>query len=271
MSFIFKIVKNICFPGTKPAAVKKPIEVFTGDYATWEDAASQCSGYNSGVIFEKTKAAALAVKQGQALFERDSVLFHEEVYAWQMLSCLNAVAASDQGRLSVLDFGGSLGSSYFQHRKFLQMLPSLRWTVVEQPHYVDFGSKNLEDGFLRFLPTISAAIKEGQPNVVLFGSVLSYLPKPFEVLQEVIFSGIKAIVIDRTAFLEGNKDRLTVQKVSPYIYDASYPARFFSLSEFKGFMSEVGFEFVSEWISFDNYRISGEKTSARGFFLSKKR
>lgn len=251
--------------------IQKPIEVFTGDYATWEDAASQCSGYAADVIFEKTKAAALAVKQGQALFERDSVLFHEEVYAWQMLACLNSVAASDQGRLSVLDFGGSLGSSYFQHRKFLQMLPSLRWTVVEQPHYVDFGSKNLEDGFLKFLPTISATIEQAQPNVVLFGSVLSYLPKPFEVLQEVISSGIKTIVMDRTAFLEGNKDRLTVQKVSPHIYDASYPAWFFSLSEFKGFMSEVGFEFISEWISFDDYRITGEKTSARGFFLSKKR
>ena len=273
MSFIFKIVKfakSICFSGTKPAAVKKPIEVFSGDYATWEDAASQCSGYAADVIFEKTKAAALAVKQGQALFERDSVLFHEEVYAWQMLSCLNAVAASDQGRLSVLDFGGSLGSSYFQHRKFLQMLPRLSWTVVEQPHYVDFGSKNLEDGFLKFSPSISAAIEEAQPNVVLFGSVLSYLPNPFEVLHHVISSAIDVIIVDRTAFLERDENRLTIQKVSPHIYDASYPAWFFSLAKFKGFMSAGGFELISEWISFDDYRLSGEKASAKGFFFSRK-
>lgn len=270
MSFFFKIVKNICFPGTKPAAVKKPIEVFTGDYATWEDAASQCSGYAADVIFEKTKAAALAVKQGQALFERDSVLFHEEVYAWQMLACLNAVAASDQGRLSVLDFGGSLGSSYFQHRKFLQMLPRLRWIVVEQPHYVDFGSKNLEDGCLKFSPTISEAIKEAQPNVILFGSVLEYLPRPFEVLEEVCSSGIRSISIDRTAFLAGNRDRLTVQKVSPSIYDASYPAWFLSLPKFKNLIHKLGFKIIAEWICDDDYPLEGETTSFRGFFLQRK-
>jgi putative methyltransferase (TIGR04325 family) len=250
-----------------PSNIKKPIEVFTGDYATWEDASSQCSGYAADVIFEKTKAAAMAVKQGQALFERDSVLFHEEFYAWQMLACLNAIAASNEGRLSVLDFGGSLGSSYFQHRKILQMLPSLSWTVVEQAHYVDFGSKNFEDCFLKFLPTIPEAIEASQPNVVLFGSVLSYLPNPFEVLQRVISSSIDAIIVDRTAFLEGNKDRLTIQKVSPHIYDASYPARFFSLPKFKGFMSAAGFELISEWISFDDYRLTGELTSSKGFLF----
>jgi putative methyltransferase (TIGR04325 family) len=250
--------------------IQKPIQVFSGDYATWEDAASQCSGYAADVIFEKTKAAALAVKQGQALFERDSVLFHEEVYAWQMLSCLNAVAASDQGRLSILDFGGSLGSSYFQHRKFLQMLPSLSWTVVEQSHNVDFGSKNLEDGFLKFSPTISAAIEEALPNVVLFGSVLEYLPRPFEVLEEVCSSGIRSIIIDRTAFLAGNRDRLTVQKVSPSIYDASYPAWFLSLPKFKAFIDNMRFQIVSEWICDDDFPLEGEVTSFRGFFLQRR-
>lgn len=270
LSKLGKALKTIFFSGTKQVPVKKPIEVFSGNYATWEDAASQCAGYDSDVIFERTKTAALAVKQGQALFERDSVLFHEEIYAWQMLSCLNAVAAFHQGRLSVLDFGGSLGSSYFQHRKFLQMLPSLRWTVVEQSHYVDFGSKNLGDGFLKFSPTMSVAIEEAQPNVVLFGSVLEYLPRPFEVLEEVCSSGIRSIIIDRTAFLAGNRDRLTVQKVSPSIYDASYPAWFLSLPKFKNLIHKLGFKILAEWICDDDYPLEGEATSFRGFFLQRK-
>lgn len=271
MPFFFRFQKlvNSFLKSYYSSNIKKPIEVYSGDYATWEDAASQCSGYNSDVIFEKTKAAALAVKQGEALFERDSVLFHEEEYAWQVLACLNAVAASDQGRLSVLDFGGSVGSFYFQHRKFLQMLPSLRWTVVEQPQYVDFGSKNLEDNFLKFLPTISASIDKVQPNVVLFGSVLCYLTNPYEVIQCIITSGIGAVIVDRTAFLEGNTDRITIQKVSPHIYDASYPAWFFSLPKFKNLIHQLGFKIIAEWICDDDYPLEGETTSFRGFFLQR--
>jgi putative methyltransferase (TIGR04325 family) len=150
------------------------------------------------------------------------------------------------------------------------MLPSLSWTVVEQAHYVDFGSKDLADGFLKFLPTIPAAIEATQPNVVLFGSVLEYLPRPFEVLEHVCSCGVRSIIIDRTAFLAGNRDRLTVQKVCPSIYDASYPAWFLSLSKFKAFMDNVGFEIVSEWMCDDDYPLEGEITSFRGFFLQRR-
>jgi putative methyltransferase (TIGR04325 family) len=254
---------------TSPIFEGSQLEVFSGDYATWEDAATQCTGYDSNFIFEKTKAAALTVKLGQAVFERDSVLFYEEAHAWQMLACLLSVGASAGGRLSVLDFGGSLGSSYFQHRKILQMLPNFNWTVVEQLHYMEFGSKNLEDGFLKFFPSIEIANDLSKPNVVLLGSVLSYLPNPFEILKKIIYSGVNSIVIDRTAFLVGDRDRITIQKVCPTIYDASYPARFFSISNFKQFMLAAGFELIAEWLSFDDYKLLGEETSSRGFFFKK--
>ena len=133
-----------------------------------------------------------------------------------------------------------------------------------------FRKINLENGFLKFSPTISVAIEEALPNVVLFGSVLEYLPRPFEVLEHVCSSAIHSIVIDRTAFLAGNGDRLTVQKVCPSIYDASYPAWFLSLSKFKAFMDNVGFEIVSEWMCDDDYPLEGEITSFRGFFLQRR-
>ena len=263
-----KYKKNITSPINQKIGTKDP-ETFSGDYATWEDAATHCTGYDSNIIFEKTKNAALKVKLGQAVFERDSVLFNEEAYAWQMLACLLSVGASAGGHLSVLDFGGSLGSSYFQHRKILQTLPNFNWTVVEQLHYMEFGSKNLEDGFLKFLPSIEIANDLSKPNVVLLGSVLSYLSNPFEILQKIFYSGVNSIVIDRTAFLVADRDRITIQKVCPSIYDASYPARFFSISNFKQFMLAAGFELIAEWLSFDDYKLIGEETSSRGFFFKK--
>jgi len=257
---------NILKPGRNSAMI---CDVFSGNFSTWADASAKCEGYSSAAIFEKTKCAALAVKAGEGMFERDSVLFKAEEFRWELLACLNLVAAKTAGRLSVLDFGGSLGSSYFQHRKLLQCLPDLSWCVVEQPHYVDFGANHLQDERLKFYPTIKDACSSCRPNVVLFGSVLEYLPEPFKILKDVFSAGIPFIVIDRTAFCSGDRDRLTIQKVSPEIYDASYPAWFFSLEKFENFMKAASFEMMADWICEDDFPLAGETTSFRGFFFQK--
>jgi len=63
---------------------------------------------------------------------------------------------------------------------------------------------------------------------LLLSGVLQYLEKPYEWLARFINLKIPYIVIDRTAFIEKEKDILTVQVVPKNIYDASYPAWFFS-------------------------------------------
>src|SRR5712691_3342391 len=90
----------------------------SGDYAAWEDAVHASTGYDSEVILEKTRTALLQVKNGQAVYERDSVVFDEVQYAWPLLAGLLWIATRSGGKLDVLDFGGSLGSTYFQNRAF---------------------------------------------------------------------------------------------------------------------------------------------------------
>ena len=92
------------------------------------------------------------VKRGEAVFERDSVIFDKVQYAWPVTAGLMWVAARNGGRLSVLDFGGSLGSSYFQNREFLAYLPNVRWSVIEQAHFVKAGRKHIQDERLVFYP-----------------------------------------------------------------------------------------------------------------------
>ncbi len=91
---------------------------FEGDFATWEEASAQCAGYDAEDILAKVLAATLKVKSGEAACERDSVLFDDIEYAWPVLAGLMWAAARNGGKLNVLDFGGALGSSYFQNRKF---------------------------------------------------------------------------------------------------------------------------------------------------------
>jgi len=105
---------------------------FSGNYPDWLSAQAASVGYDSDTIFSRVLEAARKVKDGDALWERDSVLFYHEEYNTPLLYALMSVAAWNKGKLRVLDFGGAFGSTYWQHRRLLQRLEALSWNVVEQ-------------------------------------------------------------------------------------------------------------------------------------------
>jgi putative methyltransferase (TIGR04325 family) len=220
----------------------------SGDYPSWDEALAASTGYDSGVILERTKVALLKVKKGDAAYERDSVLFDEIQYAWPLLAGLMWVAAQSGGKLNVLDFGGSLGSTYFQNRCFLQHLQPVRWNIVEQPQIVKTGKECFEDEHLRFYESASLCFSQTTPNALILSGVLQYLKEPYNALKELSRNPIKYLILDRTPFWEGPTDRLCVQQVPPSIYPASYPAWIFSRSKFlacfksKPFLVVAGFQ-----------------------------
>ena len=112
---------------------------YRGDYPDWAAASRASRGYDAPEILERVARAARAARDGRAAYERDGVEFAEPACNWPVLACLFGAAARAGGRLSVVDFGGSLGSLYFQHRSLLRGLASLRWSVVEQPAFVTLG------------------------------------------------------------------------------------------------------------------------------------
>jgi len=202
---------------------------FEGPFATWEEARAKCTGYDATEILARVLASTLKVKRGEAAFERDSVVFTDTEYAWPVLAGLMWAAARSRGRLNVLDFGGALGSSYFQNYKFLQTLPDVRWSIVEQHHYVEAGKAQIQNEHLRFYQTIEECLSENEPKVILLSSVLQYLPSPSSVLLELNKVNADAIVIDRTIVNQSTFDRVYVQHVPASIYTANYPC--WSLSE----------------------------------------
>ena len=211
---------------------------FDGDFSNWDEALAQSGGYGDEKILAKVLAAALKVKRGETAFERDSVLFKQPDYAWPMLTALLWTAARTAGNLNVLDFGGSLGSRYFQHRTFLQALPAVHWNVVEQPHYVEAGQAHFQDEQLRFYQTIEDCLHENQPNVILLSAVLQYLASPAALINDLNKVGALSLVIDRSPFSLLEEDRLVVQKVPASIYSASYPMWIFSLTSFERLLAQ---------------------------------
>ncbi len=227
-----KIIKQIT-PAFLLDALKyfftpKPTAIWAGNYSSWEEVQKYCTGYDGELILERCKNSLLKIKDGEAVYERDTVLFDEIQYSTALLAGLQKAALENSGNLCVLDFGGSLGSSYYQNRSFLGSLNNLEWCIVEQPHFVDCGKKTFENEELKFYYTIEECLKEKKPNVILLSSVLQYLDNPEQIIDNVLDTGAPYIVLDRLALSNESRNILTIQSVDKSFYEAKLGHWFFS-------------------------------------------
>jgi putative methyltransferase (TIGR04325 family) len=241
-----------------------------GNYPEWKDAQGKCSGYKAVNILEKVKAAALKVKNGEAVYEKDSVLHERIEYSWPLLANLLWIAGLNGNYLSVIDFGGSLGSSYFQNRFYLKQLKKITWSIVEQPDFVAAGKKEIADDKLDFFYSAEEAIKQkGKHDVLVLSCVLPYIEKPFELLKNLASKGIPFIIIENTYFNPLPANRLTIQKVPPVYYDASYPAWFLNYNEVIMTLNEK-YDMLNEYTNDQFLYLNGEKIMYKGFMMQLK-
>ncbi len=220
---------------------------FDGPHNDWRSAMAASDGYNAPAILAKVLDATRAVVQGRAAYERDSVVFTERTYSHPLLAWLLYVASRSDLRLSVVDVGGALGSSYFQHRSALAHLAELNWCVVEQPHFVSAGRTEFEGAGLSFSDSLDEAIDRVRPNVVVLSGVLQYLEHPREYLEDILSRGFKFILIDRTAAQFDVAAAPFVQHVPAWIYSASYPVWFLNAHEMQASFARHDYEVVDRF------------------------
>jgi putative methyltransferase (TIGR04325 family) len=228
-----------------------------GRYRSWETAKAACTGYDTAGILAKVRGAALRVRDGEAAFERDSVLFDAVEYSFPVLSALLWIAHENSGEISLIDFGGSLGSSYFQNRNFLRPLRRVSWNVVEQPHFVAVGNEEMANDQLRFYLSLDDCLREERPDTIILSSVIQYIEKPYELLDRIIEARFKYVIIDRTPFLAKSDDRITIQKVHPAIYQATYPCWFFNKKKFVDYLS-AEYEVITQFAALDRANIKSD-------------
>lgn len=241
---------------------------FSGDYATWRSASEQASGYDSQEILDRVKAATLAART-EAAFERDGVVLDHAETPFPLLTALLRVAAARADSLNVLDFGGSLGSSYYQCRPFLTYLKGLRWSIVEQPGFVECGKKLFEDGVLKFFNTIDESLQGNVPDVILLSAVLQYLEQPLDLLEKAVEIGPATIVIDRTPVVAMPENRIVVQMVPRRFGNASYPAWLFSRDRLLA-PARGSYRIVAEYDAIDGVMTCGSgRVDFKGFILDK--
>jgi putative methyltransferase (TIGR04325 family) len=212
---------------------------YYGRPADWAQAKAMTGGYSDDNIIAIVAKAARAVASGAARYERDSVLFQDTVYPFAVVAALLRAAMANENRLEVVDFGGSLGSTYHQCRPFLDGVSSINWWVVEQPEFVALGRSEFTNMELKFVNDIEELPRVSPSGIALACSVLQYMENPPLTVAMLERLPVRHLVIDRTTISGEATDRLCVQHVPKSIYKASYPCWILSRSRLLSLLSKT--------------------------------
>lgn len=222
---------------------------YSGQYASYADAAAGCGSYDAAEILRVVAAATDDVMAGKAPAERDGVLLESKQLPYPVVAELVYRAACNKGELSVCDFGGSLGSLYRTCSDYVDALTFVRWGVVEQRHYVAHGQAYLENERLRFFESIDACVQAISPSCIVLSSVLQYMAEPFDLLEQLNSGTWKSIIFDRTPFVCAEKSFVTIQHVPATWVSATYPSWLFAKKELVSALNQ--FRLIAEFPAID--------------------
>ena len=170
-----------------------------------------------------------------------------------------------------MDFGGSLGSTYFQNKTIFDRLPEVSWNVIEQSRFVQEGKSTFQDERLRFFYNLEEYLQTGaQADILLISCTLPYLEKPHEMLSQLLEGDFRFVVIDNTPYNIEDKDRLVIQHVPASIYPATMPAWLLSYKKIKRIIEEK-YNLIAEYDNESYIYVDGTKIKYRGLFAETKK
>lgn len=234
---------------------------WSGDYKNWQDAMKHCTGYDDPSITEKALSSILETKDQSDRYERDSSIIEGTPdFAFNSLRWMKSFAEGN--KIDLVDFGGSLGSSFFQLKPFLDNY-SVKWNVIEQEHVAAVGKSKLENDQLKFFSNIQNIPDASSISTFFSSAAIQYLQDPYKVLHDLNLREFKYLIFDRLSVHESEKDRLTIQIVPKKRYKAIYPCWFLSKKKFLNYFIDLGFALI------DSYSSLGGKVATKNIFNSK--
>lgn len=186
--------------------------------------------YDADNIIKKVYQATKNVKDGIFPYERDSVNFNEPIYQDSFIITLKKAIKKFGKNITILDFGGALGSHYYCYSKYPEFSDiNFTWVIIEQEKFIEIGKKEFEDKNLKFCKDFKEMITSyNKPNVIIASSVFMYIENYNTFLEELIKLKSEFFLVART-FIDPtlNKNTTTTQNIPEGIYKAEYPCYIF--------------------------------------------
>jgi len=203
---------------------------YSGPYKTWALAQKKSVGYNDKNIISKVRKAALITKNSKTKFEIDSIIFnkpHRNIKFQKIMINL----AKKKNLIKIIDFGGSLGSTYYRYRGIFSSKKKIKWSVVEQKAFVKIGKKEFKDKSLKFYYNLDELIKNKkneQIDIFLLSSSLQYIKDYKKIIYKINKLNADYLIILKTPMKISTKNSIYVEKVPEQIYGSSYSSWVFS-------------------------------------------
>jgi putative methyltransferase (TIGR04325 family) len=239
--------------------VSKPKDYFTN----WQNAEKACDSYYDDVVLKTFTDAALAIGNGDGVYDRDGRVhsnFSENVH---LVAALRHVS-STKGQFKVLDFGGALGNMYRQHRWFLSNFNDFTWCVVDQERFVETGKRLFTSNKLKFEPTISQAVVSYKPNIAVMSNILQRVEHPFDIVNELAALDIPYLFIDRMPVITSKNNLITCGKLPAVSNEKCFPEWHFSETAFKQAL-QTKYRIINEF----DADSKAENVRNMGFFCEK--
>lgn len=228
-----------------------PIDVtnvpyYYGNYDSWEEACVAAEqefpgGYSSDAILNRVSSAIQMVRKGTAAYERDGVAFSKLEFRKSLVAAMLYIADRTQGQLRMLDFGGALGSTYWQNHEVMELFSvKLRFHIVEQDIFVEYGKRYVpECSFYNDINKVDAIL-----DAAMISGSINYTDKPYAYLERLLALQLPYFIVDRTMFNIAACDRLVVETVPENIYRAVYPCWLLHEEKFIDLFRQYGYRMV---------------------------
>ena len=225
---------------------------------SWDDARAGSNSYDTEFILQRVRDATERTRQSgnTSSVERDGSILVDAEPPMPLVACLLRSTRVDADAITVIDFGGALGTTYRQCAKLLSVVRGLRWHVVEQPGFVKCGRAEYQTSTIQFFDTIDEAVLASRPDVFLFSSVLQYLDDPYQVLARAIELKPRAIIIDRTPVSDLVLDTYTIQYVPSESGSIRLPFRIFGKDKLVQQL-RPGYDKIVEFAALDPDMLAG--------------
>jgi putative methyltransferase (TIGR04325 family) len=254
---IKSIIKNLLPPVITKILPKKSSDWgWFGEYETWEDAKKKSLGYEQNYILDKKINTFLRIKSNESVYELDTLLYNEPILNFQLLYVLSYISLEQSPELTIIDFGGSLGSAYYWVKNLLPKKIKYNWFIIEQKHIVKAGQEQFEKANLKFIENFEAYHVNNlkMPDLLVLCGALQCIESNAFIFDEIEKHKYPYVFIDRTPFFDDveKEESITIQKIPAHYYEqeTTFPCRIFNL---KTLITKLeNYELIFNSPSFDN-------------------
>ena len=191
---------------------------------SWEIAVRKSVGYESENVLAPLMQGTIESRVNLADSKWATTRYQQVATA--MFFCLSENRLRLGKPLRILDFGGGGGDYFYKFQKFVPNI-DFDWTVVETPALAEAMQHQFGGDTQKIRWVNSLEMAEDQYDFVLCSSVLQYLEKPFEVLEDLVKKS-GCVIINRIPIIDSSDHFVALQRILTKKRRGSYPAHFFS-------------------------------------------